>query len=192
MPQGFHDVEEPQLHKTPPLLDPEIGRKLQEWWLAIYSRNSKTPNLDIASTCTVGKRNGLLLVEAKAHDSELRNEVAGKRLKPRATADSRRNHVRIGACIKDASQALTFETGLPWALSHERHYQMANRFAWSCKLTELGVPVILVYLGFRNAAEMQDQGQPFADTAEWDRLVRSHSEPLFPEQVWNKQWTLHA
>ena len=57
-------------------------------------------------------------------------------------------------CIKEANAALADQTELDWALSHERRYQMANRIAWSRKLTELGYPVILVYLGFLRAEEM--------------------------------------
>ena len=71
---------------------------------------------------------------------------------------------------------------------------MSNRFAWSVKLTELGLPVILVYLGFLNAAEM-DKGMKkkhFADYDEWKALVKSHSSHLFPEGVWNAPWTLHG
>src|SRR5207248_2297096 len=49
---------------------------------------------------------------------------------------------RIGACLDEASIALASETGRPWALSRDHHYQMSNRFAWAWKLTELAVPVV--------------------------------------------------
>ncbi len=70
---------------------------------------------------------------------------------------------------------------------------MANRFAWAWKLTELGCPVILVYLGFLKAEEMRKgrRQNSFSSHAEWEGLVKSHSKPLFPPEVWNTQWVLH-
>jgi len=198
MPEGFDNVEEAQLHRAPPLLDENTGKRLLDWWLAVVGQTSKTPNLDIASTCTVildGKSlPGLLLVEAKAHTEELNKEETGKRLRPPVTSDCRRNHIRIGACIQDASLALTQETKLHWTLSRDWNYQMSNRFAWSWKLTELGLPVILVYLGFLNAGEMEKgkSQKPFASHDEWVSLVKSHSRPLFPEEVWNERYFVHG
>ena len=205
MPKGFDAVIEAQLHNAPALLkdfDAGLGAHLQCWWFAVGNEKATSPNWDIASTCTVTvdgrSKPGLLLVEAKAHDWEGIKEEAGKPLGPPKegsgiSMNSRRNHVRIGACIQDASLALADETGLPWALSRDWNYQMSNRFAWSCKLTELGIPVILVYLGFLNAEEMRKgkAQKPFADHAEWEALVKSHSHPLFPEEVWDRPWTLH-
>ena len=71
---------------------------------------------------------------------------------------------------------------------------MANRFAWSWKLTQLGYPVILVYLGFLGAEEMRKEGEqtPFASHAEWEGLVKAHSEPLFPAEVWDRQCVIHG
>jgi hypothetical protein len=190
MPRGFADREEAQLHDAPCLLPPGIGQVLKTWWLAVCSPTSKTPNLDIASTCVVGDEPGLLLLEAKAHDQELIKEETGKLLRPPVSMDARRNHVRIGACIQDENLALAGATGQPWALSRDWNYQMSNRFAWAAKLAELGVPVILVYLGFLQARDMEKDGKPFADHADWERLVRSHSAALFSGDIWNQSWTV--
>ncbi len=157
--------------------------------VSLGPQNPRAPDLDIASTCTIEGNQGLLLIEAKAHDQELNNEQTGrKNIEPPVSASARRNHLRIGWCIQDANIALANETGLPWALSRDWNYQMSNRFAWSWKLTELGVPVVLVYLGFLKAKEMEDRGKPFANHADWERLVRAHSEPLFPPEVWGQRW----
>jgi hypothetical protein len=61
---------------------------------------------------------------------------------------------------------------------------MSNRFAWAWKLADLGIPVILVYLGFLNAREMSDKGKPFVDHADWECAVKRHSQPLFIPEVW--------
>ena len=97
-------------------------------------------------------------------------------------------------CIEETNTALAYQTGLDWALSHEHRYQMANRFAWSYKLMELGYSVILVYLGFLRANEIRrDREQtPFNSHADWEGLVKLHSEPLFPAEVWDRQWVIHG
>lgn len=189
-PGGFDDPREPRLDQkwARELIPGESDRVvLRDWWLTVH-KNANTPNWDIASTCKVGASPGLLLVEAKAHDEELRIEERGKSC-PDAI-NGRRNHARIGWCIEDASLVLTDQTRLRWTLSRDSRYQMANRFAWSWKLTELGFPVILVYLGFLNAEEMRDMGTPLTETS-WPSLVRSHSESCFPAEVWNRQWTVN-
>lgn len=146
MPEGFCRIEEAQLDKAGRLLPKQDCDGLRSWWLAVSRGNTRTPNWDIASTCTVDGRKGLLLIEAKAHTEELKVE-------DRVGAGPR-NRARIAKCIKEANAALKSWTNLNWALSHEHRYQMANRFAWSWKLADLGYPVILVYLGFLGAEEM--------------------------------------
>ena len=185
MPEGFDHVEEAQLHQAPRLLPRQDCEALGDWWLKEQSDDSKTPNWDIASTCTVNGHKGLLLVEAKAHTQELKvkDQAGGSLL----------NRERIVGCIKEANAALADQTELDWALSHQHRYQMANRFAWSWKLTELGYPVILVYLGFLGAEEMRNgrEQNPLNSPAEWEDLVKAHSEPLFPAEVWDRQWGIH-
>ena len=185
MPEGFDQVEEAQLHEAPRLLRPQDCEALGDWWLAVSRRNTRTPTWDIASTCTVDGHRGLLLVEAKAHTQELKIEDQVKAGGP--------NRERIAECIEEANAALADQTKLGWTLSHEHRYQMANRFAWSWKLTELGYPVILVYLGFLRAEEMRsgEEQTPFDSHAEWECAVKAHSEPLFPAEVWDGQWTIH-
>ena len=201
LPDGFRDVKEAQLHNASALLegyDDDLGYRLQRWWFAVASAESKSPNWDIASPCTVTvgseSKPGLLLVEAKAHSRELNDEITGKELREKVTANACRNHVRIAACIQEANLALMDQTDLRWALSHEWCYQMSNRFTWSWKLTELDIPVILVYLGFLNAEEMRKgkKQEPFVDHAAWEALVKSHSHPLIPEEAWNKPCWRHC
>ena len=192
MPDGFCRIEEARLNdKEQNLVRPAADRnKLRKWWLAV---GSNTPKWDIACTCTIDGDKGLLLVEAKAHRNELEKETEGKSFDPNtASPNSCRNHQRISEAIDEANAELTAQTGLCWALSRDKHYQMSNRFAWAWKLTELGYPVILVYLGFLNAQEMSDIGIPFADNNCWKECVKEHSRPLFPTEVWNRKWPLHS
>jgi len=200
MPEGFAQCDEAQLHTAERIIpDPTIRSSLSRWWLSVpEAPNTRTPNWDIASTCTIEGEQGILLIEAKAHDAELRNEERGKPLgsddNKGVSIDSRRNHVRIGACIQEASLALSGETRLAWALSRDWNYQMSNRFAWAWKVAELGKPVILLYLGFLGCEEMRrGAGQrPIASMEDWQQMVEAHSQPLFPREVWNKRWDVHG
>jgi hypothetical protein len=192
MPHGFEDITEAQLGKKDNLLGPTVGKSLVNWWLAVSE--GRVPHWDIASTCTIEGSPGLLLVEAKAYDGELIEAEAGKTYDKEESEGSRRNRLQIASCMEEANVSLSAQTKVktPWALSIEHHYQMSNRFAWSWKLTELGFPVVLIYLGFLNAEEMRDKGLPFGDYRSWERLVLSHSDPLFDETIWDQRWLLNG
>lgn len=192
MPQGFAELQEAQLHKAPRLLNPELGAQLRGWWLPPVRQDARTPNFDVASSCTIEGTPGLLLVEAKAHDEELKNEAAGRSLTERSSAGRKASHGTIGDAIQSARIGLAAATQQPWQISRDSHYQMSNRFAWAWKLTDLGIPVVLVYLGFLEAGEMADRGEPFADHDAWDALVRAHSAPLCPAGIWNRRWLVNG
>ena len=160
------------------------------WWLGPTRRVGTTPNIDIASTCTIDGRRGLVLVEAKAHTTELTKEAAGKRLESDCSDDSKAAHDMVGSAIDAARQGLSRATSMSWGVSRDSYYQLSNRFAWSWKLTTLGFPIVLVYLAFLDADEMVDQGAPFASPAEWEDLVLRDSSAAVPEPVWNQRWSI--
>jgi hypothetical protein len=181
MPRGLKDYKETTLTEASYFLGPEKAKALKEWWLR-KPRGAMLPNWDIASTCTIKGAKGLLLVEAKAHSNEL--SEAGK--SQPTTTNGRLNHNQIGQAIDQANSGLS-EILRGWALSRDSHYQLSNRFAWAWKLTTLGVPTILVYLGFLNATEMLDQGQPFDGGEAWQTCIRNHAEGIVPEDTWDKK-----
>ena len=154
-------------------------------------RKAEHPKLGHRVNATIGGKPGFLLVEAKAHELRARrNEEAGKRLDTNPSSGTLRNHEQIGERINAASLALARETKRKWALSRDSHYQMSNRFAWAWKLTEMGYPVVLVYLGFLGANEMGLGA--FANDGTWTRRVMEHSSTLFPAEIWNRPWDLHG
>jgi hypothetical protein len=71
MPRGFCYPDEARLGETPGLLDEKKREALTEWWLAVR-KGANTPNWDFVSRCEVGGREGLLLLEAKAHVGEIK------------------------------------------------------------------------------------------------------------------------
>ena len=181
-PQGTSDVREAQLDKAweggAALLPEAIRRQLSEWWLADGAGRARTPNWDIASTCTVSGRKGLLLVEAKAHSME-----ASKSDRSGATPANRK---RIEGALEEANTGLGELTGGSWQLSADHHYQLSNRFAWSWKLARFGVPVVLLYLGFLNAVEMADKGTPFGSDDDWRGTLLDYCRGAMDATCWEK------
>lgn len=193
MPQGFELTDEATLPEAERLLPASVRLELRRWWLAVATNKTRTPNWDIAATCSIDGKPGIALIEAKAHNQELIKEEAGRKSIEVPVSDSaRRNLLRIDWAVRDASIALAGATQLPWALSRDWNYQMSNRFAWAWKLADLGVPVVLVYLGFLNAVEMADRGAPLAASSAWSELVMDHSQKLFPNEVWNRRWSVNG
>jgi len=170
MPEGFWKPDEARLGKSPGFLNDMQRRTVTEWWLAAPER-ANTPNWDLVSTCTIGGRAGLLLVEAKAHVGEL---------KPDDSCGARDEHNRKR--IKDDIEEVTRTLGEGWRLSADSHYQLSNRFAWAWKVANLKIPVVLVYLGFLNAAEML---HPFGDHEAWERCLLAYAEGVVPRAIWN-------
>ena len=179
MPRGKCAPDEVELDKADGLLSLEIQQELAEWWLAVRGR--RTPVWDIASTCHINGKRGLILIEAKAYDKELKTE--GKSF---SSKSSRRNHEQIGGAIDEASHHLRIVTEGDWNLSRDSHYQLSNRFAWSWKLASLGIPVVLIYLGFLKAYEMTDLGDPFHYESKWSDVLRDHCEGIVDEACWGK------
>jgi len=189
LPLGFADTNEATLPEASGLLRANTRLALRDWWLSVPDVNTRTPNWDIASTCTIEGTRGLLLVEAKAHDQELIKEESGRKaIAPPVSSSARRNLLRIEWALRDASVALVDRTGLPWTLSRDWNYQMSNRFAWAWKLADLEIPVVLIYLGFLDADEMANIGRPIRNNDTWRTLVKQHSRGLFPDQVWEQRW----
>ena len=184
-PEGFLGPAEAKLGEDLDFLPTESRQILTRWWLKA-SRAANTPNWDLVSTCTVRDRRGLVLVEAKAHEAELRPE--GKTI---TAATNLQNHEHIGNAIYEADHALNGV--LPgWSLSRDSHYQLANRFAWAWKLADMGLPTILIYLGFLNAAEMKDQGHHFIDHSQWLDCMTAHGTGVVPEEAWERSLLIRS
>ena len=172
---------EARLDRDARFVAPEVRRQLFDWWLEIVPAN--TPNWDVASRCKIEGREGLLLVEAKAHSNELSN--AGKP-KPR-TVNGWKNHEQIGSAIEQAQAGLGCVAGESWGLSRDSHSQLSNRFAWSWKLAAIGVPVVLLYLGFLNAEDMAQDGEPFRLEGDWARALKDHARGVVDDSCWGRR-----
>ena len=172
-------ASEAQLHKADSLLNTCLRTQLRDWWLAV-SRNAATPNWDIASTCSIDSKPGLLLVEAKAHAAEL------ARKSDRCGSSNDENRERIRLAISQATEGLHVATEGPWNLSRDHHYQMSNRFAWAWKLASLGVPVVLMYLGFLNARDMAGK-ELFKSMKDWESSLKEYGNSVVDNGCWGQR-----
>ena len=182
MPSGKESVEEVELDKQNILISPDVQWQLQEWWIAVRGkgRGARTPNWDIASTCKIEGKPGLLLIEAKAHESELKKRDRSRSRPP--------NNGQIMQAIDEARTDLQAVIGGNWDISRDHHYELSNRFAWSWKLVSLGIPVVLLYLGFLDTEDMLGDGPLFRSEEDWEQAVKNYCHGIVPETCWEQRW----
>lgn len=175
LPRGHAAPDEARLDTFGPAWPPDDSARAQlaEWWL-IHPKGANTPNWDILVTCEIEGRPGLVLVEAKANGPELSR--AGKALRKDVSRASMDNHAHIGTAILQATAG--WRTVDPRVtLSRDSHYQLANRLAFTWKLATLGIPVVLMYLGFTGDVGLRGF---FPDRRAWDDALQDYLEGVFP------------
>jgi hypothetical protein len=149
---------------------------LDDWWVADHYKN---PTWDLMAVCERESHRGLLLVEAKAHESEL--DWNGKRALV-AETDSPQAWVNDGsirAAIGEA-QGWFAQVAGPTTLTADTHYQLANRLASAYKVASVGVPVVLLYLGFTGDTYFRDS---IRDADHWQQLMRGYLHGVVPPDL---------
>ncbi len=77
-----------------------------------------------------------------------------------------RHHDQIGDAISEARGALShFCSSI--SISRDTHYQLSNRIAYTWKLASVGIPTILLYLGFINDPAWMPQNDHFGTKHNW-------------------------
>jgi hypothetical protein len=149
---------------------------LDDWWVADHYKN---PTWDLLAVCERETRRGLLLVEAKAHESEL--DWKGKRALVADTDSAQAwvNDSSIRAAIREAHDWFAQVAG-PTTLTADNHYQLANRLASAYKVASVGVPVVLLYLGFTGDTYFTDH---LRDADHWDRMMRGYLHDVVPSDL---------
>lgn len=181
-PNGYVNVDEVKLGKRNKLVTASERIELNDWWLGRKtesSRDKDTPNWDIACGAKINSKDGLILVEAKAHKDELwkKDDKSG--------ADPLGSLIHIDNALQEASAALNNHVS-GWKLSHNEHYQISNRFAWSWKLASMNIPVILIYLGFLNAHDMKSS-LTFESSEDWTKCVAEYAKDIIPFETWGSE-----
>jgi len=160
--------------KTHPLSPqgPFLDRK---WWI---SHDGNRPNWDLICQITDGTRVGLLLVEAKAHESEMAEQ--NKKSRPdTANPKSVSNDRQIRQVLDRTNSAMGRLGFGAFGLSADHHYQLSNRIAYAYKLATLGLPVVLMYLGFIGDCSFPKDWIRSAD--HWQRLVGGYIQGVVPQ-----------
>ncbi len=187
VPVGFSDPREAELKDFLRYnWNNELGNEITNWWLAVVNANSRTPNWDFVSTCSINGQKGIVLIEAKAHHDELNNESHGKRLRNDASENSIRNHIKIGEAINQARIRIN-ETFVEVSISKDNCYQLSNRVAHAWWLAKHGIPVVLIYLGFLNAEDMNYGGRViFTSDEDWKTCFVNHSRQVGVDGIVDK------
>jgi hypothetical protein len=176
-PRGLRDPDEGKLGETPEILPAADQDALTRWRLANPGR-ANTPNWDLVSTCRINDRMGLVLVEAKAHEAELGDDRCG--------AVDPDNIKQIDMALAEAMAG--WNALMPgFVLSAKSHYQLSNRFAFAWKLATMSVPIVLVYLGFLDAKEMEWGDRVLLkNQAQWRDCVLERSKGTIPQAAWDR------
>jgi hypothetical protein len=175
-PKGLINPKEVELDKAHIPINGSIEycKTLKNWWLG---KRARTPVWDFICNAEINGTPGLILIEAKAHKNELENTKD----KSKAQKGSL-NRCKIKSALKKINELYCYK------LSADDHFQLSNRIAWSIKLASLGIPVVLIYLGFLNTKEMtiSKDDSLLSNAKEWETLVTKYSKDIDFED-WSKK-----
>ena len=179
-PIGLHNDKEAELKDfLASHFSAKQGTDIRNWWLAVSTPNTRTPNWDLISTCTIRGKKGILLVEAKAHKQELNGESHGKKLDSNTSDKSKKNHEKIGLAINEAKEGIY---GI--SISRDKCYQLSNRVAHAWWLANQGIPVVLLYLGFRNVKDMDNGKNKLLETdKDWIDCFTNHASKVGVDNI---------
>jgi hypothetical protein len=159
--------------------DKKLGADFIKWWIEFGSR---TPQWDIISKCKIDGKEGILLVEAKAHKSEVTGDKGKKQIDENKKAE---NHKHIKAAIEQANNSINENnTGINAKLSIDTCYQLSNRVASAWWLASNDIPVVLIYLGFLKDDDFNDK---FTSKEEWQNCIEKHIERVGIQAIINRK-----
>ena len=185
MPRGHSYPREARLENWRPsgVGSDGVWTELDAWWLAA-SRGASTPNWDFAARVTIDGTPGLVLVEAKANVPEL--SAGGVKTAATTSAGSVANDVQIRAALAQASLGLA-RYAPATNLSADHAYQLSNRVAFAWKLASMGIPTVLLYLGFTGDRNIADVGEPLRDDAHWATLVADYADSIGVKSLFERR-----
>ena len=163
--------------------DHQIGRLpalAMNWWLRHRTSRNRSPSWDLIARLANDKAKevGLLLVEAKAHETEIK--TTDRKTPPTSTEKSTENHAHIARTIARASKRLSQLGHGPFSLSHESHYQLSNRLTCAALLADMGYHVVLMYLGFTGDTYFTDDY--FRSPEHWQRVFGGYLQNVVPQR----------
>lgn len=170
MPKSIHYDKEAELNDFLKYnFSAELSSEITKWWLY---KDTTTPNWDLISTCTIKGKRGLVLVEAKAHFDELKND---SKKEPSSSLNSEKNHDNILEAIEKANVEIN-KGNNNVQLSRDTCYQLSNRIAHAWWLADKGIPVVLLYLGFLKCKDMDNgKNNLFKKDEDWQSCFKENA-----------------
>ena len=149
------------------------------WWLRHRTPTNRSPSWDLIARLSNDKAKevGLLLVEAKAHETEIK--IKDRKTPPTPTDKSKENHTHIARTIARASKRLSRLGCGPFSLSHESRYQLANRLTCAALLADMGYHIVLMYLGF--TGDIRFTVDYFRSPDHWQRVFGGYIQNVVPQ-----------
>lgn len=181
MPKSNHYDKEAELNDFLNYnFSPELANEITNWWLF---KDATTPNWDLISTCTIKGKRGLVLVEAKAHFDELKNDT---KKEPSSSLNSEKNHDNIAVAIEKANIGINKDNNNV-QLSRDNCYQLSNRIAHAWWLANKGIPVVLMYLGFEDCKDMDNgKNKLFKKDEDWQNCFTEHAKIIGADALIDK------
>jgi hypothetical protein len=97
-----------------------------------------------------------------------------------------RHHDQIGDAISEARGALShFCSSI--SISRDTHYQLSNRIAYTWKLASMGIPTILLYLGFTNDPAWIRQKDQFKTQHNWMEAIHGYYSEVGADELLAKK-----
>lgn len=147
--------------------DASLGTSFRKWWIKYGNR---TPQWDLIAKCKIDGVDGILLVEAKAHKSEIKGDKGKKQA---VKEESIQNHKQIRRSIEEARDSINkFNREAEIDISIDTCYQLSNRVACAWWLASHKIPVVLLYLGFLNDHYFKDK---FESDRDWQKCFEKHA-----------------
>ena len=163
------------LEHFPSLADCDFNK----WWKPF---GGKAPTWDLISLCQIDGKEGILLIEAKAHRSELA-KYGKAEMHDKSSNGSIANHGSIKSRIKEANDSLKINNN-GFNVSTCTHYQLSNRVAFAWQLKQLGIPVVLLYLGFTSDDYFKDK---FKNESHWKESFDKYINGIIPVEFINSK-----
>lgn len=194
-PKGFLRSNETLLLKPNEFLDSSESETLFHWWL---KHSGTDPNWDLVATFQAGGHDrGLILLEAKGHEAEF--EDTSCESGSSGSEKGKENRARIEQALTESTTELNelmkqiSPTPAQFDLSATSYYQLCNRVAFSWKLASMGIPIVLVYLGFLDADEMgKSSGVVLRTAKQWEKCVKDKSRAHVPNEVWGNTFDVNG
>jgi len=158
----------------------------RKWWIPFKGNR---PTWDLICHLEGGRKLGLLIVEAKAHLSEM-SEKNSKSPVDKQNPRSIANDLSIRLRLAEASMGLSELRLGSFHLSADHDYQLSNRLAYMHKLASDGVPVILMYLGWEASPDWSSD--PFPSGSAWREAVKEHFKRIGPWKFVEKRHRLKS